>query len=123
MNDSESESDSGSDSDDDHDDRYYDETIVDKLIPILQRKGEFSLRSRNKINELARAFLENLGNDIHDMLCDDDVEAEFLIGLDSDRDTEAEVETALRFFPELLSRRKKATHGYRFYPVELYVAF
>ncbi|OEU07425.1 hypothetical protein FRACYDRAFT_251230 [Fragilariopsis cylindrus CCMP1102] len=90
-----------------------------KLIPILQRKGEFSLRSRNKINELARAFLENLGNDIHDMLCDDDVEADDYFGLDSNRDTEAEVETALRFFPELLSRRKKATHGYRFYPVEL----
>ena len=117
MNDS--ESDSGSDSDDDHDDRYYDEIIVDKLIPILQRKGEFSLRSRNKINELARQFLKNLGNDIHDMLCEDDVEADDYFGLDSNRDTEAEIETALRFFPELLSRTKKATHGYRFYPIDL----
>ena len=121
MNDS--ESDSGSDSDDDHDDRYYDEIIVDKLIPILQRKGEFSLRSRNKINELARQFLKNLGNDIHDMLCETELIGENYHGLDSDRDTEAEIETALRFFPELLSRTKKATHGatHRFYPIELLV--
>ncbi|OEU06155.1 hypothetical protein FRACYDRAFT_256197 [Fragilariopsis cylindrus CCMP1102] len=119
MNDS--ESDSGSDSDDDHDDYYYDEIIVDKLIPILQRKGEFSLRSRNKINELARQFLKNLGNDIHDMLCEDDVEADDYFGLDSNRDTEAEIETALRFFPELLSRTKLDNYGttLNVFPIEL----
>ena len=34
------------------------------------------------------------------------MEVEIYSGLDSDRDTEAEVETILRFFPEVLSRRK-----------------
>jgi hypothetical protein len=136
MNDSDSDNNSGNDNDNDHHHQLQEEEeeeeeydiIVDKLIPILQRKGAFSLRTRYKINELAREFLENLGNDIHEMLCDDDVEDDDYFGLDSDRDTEAEVETALRFFPELLTRRKKDAYvndyGYRvvsdgFYPIEL----
>jgi hypothetical protein len=43
------------------------------------------------------------------MLCEDnDTANENYNGLDSDRDTEeAEVETAIRFFPEVLSRRKQ----------------
>jgi hypothetical protein len=47
-----------------------------------------------------------LGNDVHELLCNND--AENYRGLDSDRDTEAEVETATVyvFFPEVLSRRK-----------------
>jgi hypothetical protein len=44
-------------------------------------------------------------------------------GLDSDRDTEAEVETVIRFFPEVLSRRKEYfVHGIVFgfyYPIQL----
>jgi hypothetical protein len=110
MNDSDSDSDS--DNDNDHhqlqgEDGDDDDIIVDKLIPILQRKGEFSMRTRNKINELARQFLEILGDDIHDMLCDNDTESENYRGLNDDYDTEVEVETALRFFPELLSRTTK----------------
>ena len=124
MNDSESDSDRDDDHDDHQlrdDDDYDDDYIVDKLNTILQRKGEFSLRSRNKINELARQFLKNLGNDIHDMLCEDDVEADDYFGLDSNRDTEAEIETALRFFPELLSRTKLDNYGttLNVFPIEL----
>jgi hypothetical protein len=47
-----------------------------------------------------------LGNDVHELLCNND--AENYRGLDSDRDTEAEVETAIRFFPpEVLSIKTK----------------
>jgi hypothetical protein len=52
---------------------------------------------------LIKEFLKNLGNDIHELLCDIDVEN--YDGLDSDRDTEEEVETALRIFPKVLSRK------------------
>ena len=43
------------------------------------------------------------------MLCEDDLENDYdYYGLDDSRDTEAEVETAIRFFPEALSRKKMA---------------
>ncbi|MGK3741552.1 MAG: hypothetical protein ACI90V_008405 [Bacillariaceae sp.] len=38
------------------------------------------------------------------MLCDDNIEADNYHGLDSDRDTEEEVEATLRFFPAVLTR-------------------
>jgi hypothetical protein len=40
------------------------------------------------------------------MLCDNGVDEDYR-GLDSDRDTEEEIETAIRFFPDVLSRQKK----------------
>jgi hypothetical protein len=55
---------------------------------------------------LAIEFLTKLEDDVHEMLCDNDTEAENYSGLDSDRDTENEVETIVRFFPEVLSGRK-----------------
>jgi hypothetical protein len=52
--------------------------------------------------------LKKIGNDIHDMICDNnDADAEDYHGLDSGRDTEAEIETAIRFFPDVLTRRKQ----------------
>jgi hypothetical protein len=77
-----------------------------KISSVLERKGKFPLRNRNKIDVLVKEFLENLGDDIHDMLCDNDVNSDNYCGLDSSRDTEEEAATAIRFFPELLSRRK-----------------
>jgi hypothetical protein len=53
---------------------------------------------------LIKEFLEILGDDIHDMICDNGVDDDHR-GLDSDRDSEDEVETAIRLFPEVLSRR------------------
>jgi len=73
-----------------------------KLISVLEKKDKFSFRTRNKTDELVENFLENLEDDIHEMLCDNDVMGEDgrdYGGLDSGRDTEAEVETAIRFFP------------------------
>jgi hypothetical protein len=61
------------------------------------------LRTRNKTDELVEIFLQELGDDIHDMFCS--IDADNYRGLDSDRDTEEEVETALRFFPNVLTRR------------------
>lgn len=79
-----------------------------KLNTILQRRKKFPCRQRNKIVELAEEYIESLGNDIHEMLCDQN-SGENYRGLDSNRDTEAEVETALQFYPHLLSRRKETT--------------
>jgi hypothetical protein len=55
---------------------------------------------------LIKEFLEKLGDDIHDMLREIELTGENYHGLDRERDTEDEVETAIRFFPEVLSRRK-----------------
>jgi len=85
-----------------------------QINSVLERKRNFPLRNRNKIDDLIKEFLDNLGNDIHYMICDYDVEAEAedYDGLDSDRNTEAEVETAIRFFPNVLTRRKEVTWWY-----------
>jgi hypothetical protein len=69
------------------------------------------LRTRDKIDELVDTFLEHLKADIHGMLCskyDANIEHEdeyYYYGLDSDRDTEEEVEAAIRLFPYVLSTR------------------
>jgi hypothetical protein len=74
-------------------------------ITVLERNEKFPLRNRNKIDELVETFLEELGDDIHEMLCDNDIDDGDYHGLDSDRDTENEVETAIQLFPEILTRR------------------
>jgi hypothetical protein len=85
-----------------------------QLISVLQRNDEFFLQTRNKIDVLVEEFLDKTRDDIHNMLCDnsDPNDEEGYLGLDSDRDTEAEVETAIRFFPEVLSRRKEISWDY-----------
>jgi hypothetical protein len=55
---------------------------------------------------LIKEFLEKLGDDIHDMLCESELGEDYH-GLDRGRDTEEEVETAIRFCPEVLRRRKE----------------
>jgi hypothetical protein len=97
------------DIDDDEDDDDDEETTADNdqrclnLISLLQKKKEYPKRSRNKINRLTREFLQKLGNDVHDMLCDNIDDATYR-GLDSDRDTEEEVEAIIRVFPNVLSK-------------------
>jgi hypothetical protein len=83
------------------------ERRLPQLISLLQKKKTFSLRTRNKMDVLVEEFLTKIKDDIHDMLCDDnEIESDDYRGLDSDRDTEKEVETTIRLFPEILSRRK-----------------
>ncbi|OEU10675.1 hypothetical protein FRACYDRAFT_246429 [Fragilariopsis cylindrus CCMP1102] len=80
-----------------------------KLISILKQNND--PRTRNKIDESVGSFLTRTKDDIHAMLCDSKDEAPN----DSNRDTEAEIETALRFFPEVLSRRGGP---YNMYPIQ-----
>ncbi|OEU18284.1 hypothetical protein FRACYDRAFT_236560 [Fragilariopsis cylindrus CCMP1102] len=92
--------------------------LLKKMILVLEQKETFPLQTRNKTDALVENFLEKLGNHVHDMLCDmsDDNDGdENYRGLDSDRDTEEEVEAILRFFPEVLHRG--GDHGV--YPIRL----
>ena len=50
--------------------------VEDKLIPILQQNKEVPLRTKGKINELARQFLQELGNDQPQEGNEDDVIAD-----------------------------------------------
>jgi hypothetical protein len=100
-----------------------------KLISVLEKNEEFSFRTRNKIDILTERYLQDLENDIFDMLCEIDSDSEEYRGLDSDRDTEQEVETTIRFFPDVLSRQKtivlydddeEIVHAHIFYPIQLF---
>jgi len=55
-------------------------------------------------------FLEEVGNTVHDLLCSND--ANNYRGLDADRDTKEQVETMVRSFPEVLSKRGGHLHQY-----------
>ena len=68
------------------------------------------------IDLLIKEFLKNLGDDVRDMLRDDEFGDNYN-GLysDHDRDTEKEVETAISFFPDVLTRKGGA---HRFYPIQ-----
>ncbi|OEU23212.1 hypothetical protein FRACYDRAFT_233381 [Fragilariopsis cylindrus CCMP1102] len=81
-----------------------------ELITVLQQTEEFPSRSENKTDELVETFLETLKDDIHDMICESDYDDGNYQGLDSDRDTEAEVETVLRLFPGVMTRRKEIVY-------------
>jgi hypothetical protein len=81
-----------------------------ELITVLQKTEEFPFQSKNKTDELVETFLENLKDNIHEMICERDLDDGNYQGLDSDRDTEAEVETVLRLFPGVLTRRKEIVY-------------
>ncbi|MGK3738144.1 MAG: hypothetical protein ACI8RD_003735 [Bacillariaceae sp.] len=82
-----------------------------KLISVLEGCDEFPFNKRNKTDELVENFLDELGDDIYELLTDNYIEADDEYrGLDSERDTGAEVEAAVKFFPEVLSRTKEANY-------------
>ena len=61
-----------------------------KLLTVLEKEDEFSLRTTNKMDELVVEFLHKTRVDIHDMLCEDDLENDYdYDGLDDSRDTES----------------------------------
>jgi hypothetical protein len=68
----------------------------------------------NEIDKLVDGFLEQVGNSVHNLLCSNNIDD--YKGLDCDRDTEKEVETAIRFFPEVLSRRGGS---YNEFPIQI----
>ena len=76
-----------------------------KFNSILDYYDRLPSRTRNKFDALIEASLEELGDDIYDMITDrNDPDSNDYRGLDYHRDTEAEIETAIGFFPETLSR-------------------
>ena len=87
-----------------------------QINKVLEKKELFSVQTRNLIDELIEDFLYRIKNDIHAMICDNSIDDAYddYRGLDSDRDTEEEVETTLRCFPELLSGIKEDGK----YPIE-----
>ena len=93
--------------------------LLQKLILVLEQKETCPLQTRNKTDELVVEFLEELGKDVHEMLCDNnslggDVD---YCGLDSERDTEEEVEAIVRIFPEVLQTKGGI---YDFYPIQCF---
>jgi len=78
-----------------------------KLSSLLERKNELPLRTRNKFNALVAELLTKTKDDIHDMICDNHIndDDDDYRGLDSYRDTEAQLETAIRFFPEVITQK------------------
>ena len=91
--------------------------IIKDVIHILQHWREFPVEERERtILELARDFHEMLYIDIHTMITDQTY-GETYSGLDSQRDTEAEVEMALQCYPyALLSTRKTEIWDMDFVP-------
>jgi hypothetical protein len=108
------DADAGADDDDDADvdvDVDAENRRLLRLISMLQSRDEFHIRNRNKINELVENFLDQAEEDLHTFLCDNKQHENYR-GLDCDRDTEDEVEAAIRFFPNILSRRGGEFHEY-----------
>ena len=91
--------------DDEEEQNANDRRLINKAILILQERLDFPFRTRNTIVELAQQFVDGVGDDIKDMITDTRSVEEGYEGLDSDRDTEKEVEKAIRFYPESLTRR------------------
>jgi hypothetical protein len=112
-------SDNDGDDDDDDDDDNDDESLTEeeqiaaderrwKLIVMLQRKEHYHKRTRKQIDVLVEEFLIDIKDDIFDMLCDNNKYSEnYYGGLDSDRDTEEEVETTIRFSRNPISEGHK----------------
>ena len=82
-----------------------DTRLIHRAISILQDRLECPCHSRTQIVELARQFVDGVGDDINNMITATHTIDNSYQGLSSDRDTEQEVETALRFYPESLIRK------------------
>ena len=82
------------------------------LHSILNEEEDFPLRQRTKISDLVQEFVTKLGNDINAMMLDQDYNDYH--GLDSDRDTQQELETALRLYPEIIAGRHNTLNNSRY---------
>ncbi|MGK3741078.1 MAG: hypothetical protein ACI8RD_011436 [Bacillariaceae sp.] len=80
-----------------------------KVISVLERKEQFPLETRYEMDELVEEFLDKVEGNIQRLLYDTkNPESYEYDGFDcNDHHTEEEVETAVRFFPDVLSREKK----------------
>ena len=105
--------DDDNDDDNDNDDDDDDDSILDpadiqricnKVILVIQHREALPSRLRDRtIVKFAQQFLDNVGDDLLDMITDTRTDEAGYDGLDSDRDTEDEVVTAIRLIcPEVL---------------------
>ena len=99
------------------------EERMELISVVLERKKKVPKRTRNKIDKLVEKFLQDLEDDIHEMLCCNNDDPDDYCGLDSSRDTVAEVETAIRLFPDVLSRHSQRNFYDNDDPVERVVYY
>ena len=81
----------------------------DKLMSLLEQYDNCPSRTRNNIDDLVLELLDKAEDDVHDMLCDQNLEN--YQGLDINRDTVKEVRTILQIFPNTVSKRKEVVWG------------
>jgi hypothetical protein len=80
-----------------------------KAISVLKRREKFPCETRYEMDEVIEEFLDKVEDTIHRLFWDKkNPEICAYDGLDSNDDyhTEEEVETAVRFFPDVLSRKE-----------------
>lgn len=99
------------------------EERLELISVVLERKKKVPKQTRNKIDKLVEKFLQDLEDDIHEMLCCNNDDPDDYCGLDSSRDTVAEVETAIRLFPDVLSRHSQRNFYDNDDPVERVVYY
>ena len=96
---------------DDDDDNEADQVVLELLVALVKEtlatKDDSNSNSSSIVVKSAREFVAALGTDIHDMVTDQGHAEEGYAGLDSTRDTEDEVDTALRLYPEVLAQRRE----------------
>jgi hypothetical protein len=93
---------------------------LQKVISVLKRKEELPSETGNEIDGLVEEFLDKVEINILNLLCNNDnSDSDDYRGLDSDRDTAQEVETAIRFFPDVLSHRIEYYNEAYLYPIHL----
>ena len=93
-----------------------DDAICMEAMTLLQNRLNFPSRLRDRtMVQFAQQFINNVKEDIHKMLTDTRSEEMGYDGLDSERDTEEEVATAIRSCPEVLTRREGR---FNLYPID-----
>ena len=97
------------------------DTIRSLVVRFVLQTGEDYLNNNNNVNmdidPFVTTFLDSLRRDILDMITDRRTDENGYRGLDSTRDTDAEVATMLRFFPMNLVSHI-AIGPYNFYPLQ-----
>jgi hypothetical protein len=83
----------------------------------LKDGTRFLPKQEIELRNWLKHFLDNLGDDIHHLIySNDDLDSDDYCGLDRERDTQDEVETVIRFSPEVLTRRGGQHNAY---PIQL----
>ena len=104
------------DEDQEEEDVDADEAICQEAITLLQNRVKFHSRLRDRTMVIfARQFVNNVKEDIYQTITDTRTIDEGYDGLDSERDTEDEVATAIRCCPEVLARRDER---FQYYPIQ-----